>query len=58
MKRLIDGDKVRFGEEIQGLSNAGKYVNVITTLINPNRRIKLNRWIESLAKIKNPLIVN
>lgn len=43
VKRLIDGDKVRFNEEIQRLSNTGKYVNVITTLINPNRRIKMNR---------------
>lgn len=40
MKRLIDEGKVGFNEKIQELSDTGKYVNVITTLINPNRRIK------------------
>lgn len=35
-----------------------KYVNVIIILINLNRRIKLNRWVELFVKIKNLLIVN
>lgn len=39
-KEYIGEIKVRFIEKMSGLSHIGKYVNVITTLINPNRRLK------------------